>query len=64
MHTKYKCSYINDTTHSELWSNSMKPFREFYNELGKKKVKQKSLKDAIKIADQKDQNRQKGTFLN
>jgi len=38
----------------------MKPFREFYNDLSKKKVKQKSLKDAIKIAEQKDQNRQKG----
>lgn len=60
-HAKYKCAYINDSTHSELCSNSMKPFREYYTELSKRKIKQKSLKDAIKIAEQKDQDRRKGT---
>lgn len=59
-HSKYKCAYINDATHSELCSASMKPFREYYNDISKRKIKQKSLKDAIKIADQKDQNRAKG----
>lgn len=59
-HNKYKCAYINDSSHSELWSSSMKPFREYYIELSKRKIRQKSLKDAIKIADQRDQDNLKG----
>lgn len=34
--TKYKCAYINDTTHSELMVSSLKPFRKFYNEFSSK----------------------------
>jgi hypothetical protein len=59
--SKYKCSYINDSTHSELCPLYMKPFRDHYNQLSKK-IKQRSLKDAIKIADQRDKDKAKGKF--
>ncbi|CAI2367571.1 unnamed protein product [Moneuplotes crassus] len=42
--------------------SSMKPFREFFAQLSKK-VKQKSLKDAIKMADNKDKARQEDPNL-
>jgi len=59
-HAKYKCLYINDSTHSELCSNSMKPFREHFKEITKKKIKQKTLKDAIKIADKREEDWKNG----
>ena len=42
----------------------MKPFREYHLELSKRKIRQKSLKDAIKIADQRDHDDQKGMLEN
>ena len=59
-HAKYKWFYINDSTHSELCCNNMRHFKEYYAEILKKKIKQKSLKDAIKIAEQKDLEIQRG----
>ena len=59
-HAKYKWFYINDSTHSVLCPNNMRSFKEFHDEIIKKKIKQKSLKDAIKIAEQKDNEIQRG----
>jgi hypothetical protein len=39
---------------------SMKPFRKHYLEFSKRKIKQKSLRDAIKIADQREQDHENG----
>lgn len=41
----------------------MKPFREYFNDYSRKKIKQRSLKDAIKKADQKDRNRENGMLI-
>jgi len=43
-----------------LCPNNMRSFKEFHDEIIKKKIKQKSLKDAIKIAEQKDNEIQRG----